>query len=51
MLFTVKTLPFKFIEVNVNVLDGEAVVVIKVPIVAALSNVIAPVNELLPVES
>ena len=51
LLFTVNTLPFKLIEVNVKVLEGEDVVVIKVPIVAALSNVIVPVNELLPVES
>ena len=51
LLFTVNTLPFKFIEVRVNVLEGEEVVVNKVPIVAALSNVIVPVKELLPVES
>jgi hypothetical protein len=32
-----------------NVLDGEDVAVNKVPIVAALSSVIVPVKELLPV--
>ena len=51
LLFTVNTLPFKLIDVIVNVLEDEAVVVTRVPIVAALSSVIVPVNELFPVES